>query len=198
MATPSQLANIRTVEELSKEMAARVELDPSSKIRPGPMMDIGREARKNLKTRQVPFDGRMYVVALTPYCIMSGGPVWSAHLILAPAPHCAPLPYCRRFSFMIYFSLIVGCGAVAQNVLPLLPRLVDVPLENVTVIDLFDNSESIKTSIAKGVKFFTEKVTRDTMAGILSKYLTPGDLLIDLAWEIPTIVRSCIPLRAHY
>lgn len=83
--------------------------------------------------------------------------------------------------------LIIGCGAVAQCILPLLPKMLQMPMSNVTVIDLFDNRSKIQGSLNAGVNFFIEKVTKDTMEAILNKYLKAGDLLIDLAYEIPTI-----------
>jgi len=105
-------------------------------------MDVGKQARKKLAVRRVPFDGKI---------------------------------------------LIIGCGAVAQCVLPLLPRMLEMPLTNITVVDLFDNSAKIRQHVAAGVNFAIEKVTKDTMAEILERYLGAGDLLIDLAWEIPTL-----------
>jgi len=83
--------------------------------------------------------------------------------------------------------LIIGCGAIAQCCLPLIPKLIDVHHKNITVIDMVDVRDRIKDSIAQGVNFLVEKITRENLLTILGKYLTKGDLLVDLAWEIATV-----------
>ncbi len=88
---------------------------------------------------------------------------------------------------MVSFSkkiLFVGYGAVAQCTLPILEKLVDVPLKNITVMDFEDRRGILKPWLAKGVKFVRDKVERHNMAELLGKYLGAGDLLIDLAWNI--------------
>ena len=80
--------------------------------------------------------------------------------------------------------LFVGYGAVAQCTLPILEKLVKVPLKNITVMDFEDRRGILKEWTKKGVTFVQDKVERHNMAEILGKYLSPGDLLIDLAWNI--------------
>src|ERR1051325_821847 len=80
--------------------------------------------------------------------------------------------------------VFVGYGAVAQCTLPILAKLVKVPLSNITVIDFEDRSEILAPWVKKGVKFVRGKVWRDNMDKMLAKYLSAGDLLIDLAWNI--------------
>jgi homospermidine synthase len=80
--------------------------------------------------------------------------------------------------------LFVGYGAVAQCTLPILEKLVDVPLKNITVMDFVDQREMLRPWIAKGVTFVKAKVERHNMADILNKYVGAGDLVIDLAWNI--------------
>jgi homospermidine synthase len=80
--------------------------------------------------------------------------------------------------------LIVGYGAVSKCTLPILLKEIDVPAENITVIDFEDKAGSIKEFIDKGVKFFRERITPENINSLLSKYLKSGDLLIDLAWNI--------------
>jgi homospermidine synthase len=60
-------------------------------------------------------------------------------------------------------------------------------MSNVTVIDVFDNRDKIKDSIKLGVKFAIEKVNKDNLTEVLGKYLSAGDLLVDLAYEISTL-----------
>ena len=80
--------------------------------------------------------------------------------------------------------LMVGYGAVAQCTLPILAKLVKVPLQNVTVIDFEDRREQLNDWTKKGVKFVRDRVTQENIGKLLGKYLGAGDLLIDLAWNI--------------
>jgi homospermidine synthase len=80
--------------------------------------------------------------------------------------------------------LFVGYGAVAQCTLPILEKLVKVPLKNITVMDFEDQRAILAPWIKKGVTFVRDRVERHNMAEILGKYLSAGDLLIDLAWNI--------------
>src|SRR3989339_1180314 len=80
--------------------------------------------------------------------------------------------------------LIIGCGAVSQCAIPLVLDLIDVPAQNVTIMDFVDNSHRIKSSIDKGVKYVKEKVTKENYESLLKKFVGAGDLIIDLAWNI--------------
>lgn len=80
--------------------------------------------------------------------------------------------------------LFVGYGAVSRCTLPILLKEIDVPCKNITVIDFEDKSEEIEKFVKKGVKFFRERITPKNIKSILSKHLSSGDLLIDLAWNI--------------
>ena len=82
--------------------------------------------------------------------------------------------------------LVLGCGSVAQCTIPLLVRHLDMPAERVTVIDMRDNREWIASSLARGVKFVQERLTHDKFREQLGRYLGPGDILIDLAWNLQT------------
>ncbi|MDP2741266.1 MAG: saccharopine dehydrogenase C-terminal domain-containing protein [bacterium] len=80
--------------------------------------------------------------------------------------------------------LIVGYGAVSKCTLPILLKEIDIPAGNITVIDFEDKADGIKEFTKKGVRFFRERITPENINSLLSKYLKPGDLLIDLAWNI--------------
>jgi len=82
--------------------------------------------------------------------------------------------------------LCIGCGGVAQCTLPILPKLINMPLSNITVIDMVDNSPKIADLIQRGVVFKVEKISKDNFSAILSKYVGSGDVIIDLAFEIAT------------
>lgn len=80
--------------------------------------------------------------------------------------------------------LIVGYGSVSQCTLPLLTRLINVPLKNITLMDFEDKSNLLKPWIEQGLRFTQDKITEKNMGSLLGKYLKAGDLLIDLAWNI--------------
>lgn len=80
--------------------------------------------------------------------------------------------------------LFVGYGAVSQCVLPIFVQLIDVPLENITVIDFEDKTKDLEPWTKKGVKFFREKIEEENLSHILNKHLERGGILIDLAWYI--------------
>jgi len=88
---------------------------------------------------------------------------------------------------MIEFNkriLFVGYGAVAQCTLPILAKHLNVPMKNITVMDFENRKEILRPWINRGVKFVQKRVTRDNMGTLLGKYLSAGDILIDLAWNI--------------
>ena len=80
--------------------------------------------------------------------------------------------------------LFVGYGSVAQCTLPILVRHVNVALKNITVLDFEDRSGELKCWTAKGVRFVRDRVTPKNLGALLGKYVGPGDLLVDLAWNI--------------
>ncbi|HLP02136.1 MAG TPA: saccharopine dehydrogenase C-terminal domain-containing protein [Opitutaceae bacterium] len=80
--------------------------------------------------------------------------------------------------------LFVGYGAVAECTLPILFKHIKVAPQNVTVMDFEDRSEKLKKWTAKGVRFVQDKITEENLGAVLAKYLSAGDLLIDLAWNI--------------
>ncbi|MBM3859881.1 MAG: homospermidine synthase [Verrucomicrobia bacterium] len=88
---------------------------------------------------------------------------------------------------MIDFSrriLFVGYGGVAQCALPILAKHLKVPMKNITVMDFENHRDILRPWIARGVKFVQKRVTRENMGALLGQYLSAGDLLIDLAWNI--------------
>ena len=89
--------------------------------------------------------------------------------------------------------LIIGYGAVSKCTLPILLTHVTIPLENITILDFKDKSQDLKAWTAMGLRFFKRKITVENLSQILTEYLSPGGLLIDLAWNIDTceIVRWC-------
>jgi homospermidine synthase len=80
--------------------------------------------------------------------------------------------------------LMVGYGAVAHCTLPVLVRHLRVPLANITVLDFEDRSKDLQQWTQQGVSFVHKRITPENLGEILGRYLGPGDLLIDLAWNI--------------
>ncbi|MFH1542727.1 MAG: saccharopine dehydrogenase C-terminal domain-containing protein [bacterium] len=89
--------------------------------------------------------------------------------------------------------LIIGCGSVSQCAIPLVIRHIDVEPKNVTIMDFVDNSHRVKDSLAQGVKYVSDRVTKENYQELLKKYVGKGDLIIDLAWNIEclSMVRWC-------
>ena len=83
--------------------------------------------------------------------------------------------------------LVIGCGAVSQCVLPLLLKLIDVQATNVTILDFVDNRCRVQSIIERGAHYVQERITRENLNEVLSKYVGQGDLIIDLAWNIDCI-----------
>jgi homospermidine synthase len=80
--------------------------------------------------------------------------------------------------------LFVGYGAVAECTLPILFKHLKVAPQNVTVMDFEDRSGKLKKWTAKGVRFVRDRVTEENLGRLLGKFLSAGDLLIDVAWNI--------------
>ena len=80
--------------------------------------------------------------------------------------------------------VILGCGSVAQCLLPLLLEHFGFEPKSVTVIESRDNEGRIADSIAKGVRYVRLEVTPENLGEVLATHLGSGDLLIDLAWNI--------------
>ena len=80
--------------------------------------------------------------------------------------------------------LMIGYGSVAKCTLPILLKHIDIPFKNITIIDLLDKRRELAPWIKKGVKYFQEKVTPININQLLSKHVSAGGLVIDLAWNI--------------
>lgn len=83
--------------------------------------------------------------------------------------------------------LVIGLGAVSRCTLPLLLEHLDSPAERYTVIDFADVAEDAKWVIAHGMNFVADRVSEDDYAEVLARYVSDGDVIIDLAWNIDTV-----------
>ena len=79
--------------------------------------------------------------------------------------------------------LVLGAGSVAQCTLPLILKHFAKPSQ-VTIIDKDDRTNRIKREIEQGVTFKVDQITKENLNTKLSTYLSSGDLLLDLAWNI--------------
>lgn len=80
--------------------------------------------------------------------------------------------------------LFLGYGAVAQCALAVFVKHFRIPFENITVLDFEDRSERLKPWTDQGVRFVRCRITPENLGSELEKYLSVGDLLVDLAWNI--------------
>lgn len=80
--------------------------------------------------------------------------------------------------------LFLGFGAVARCTLPVLLKHLSLPLERVTILDFSRNEEALSPWLSQGVQFVEGRITPDNLGSVLGAHLSPGDLLIDLAWNI--------------
>jgi len=97
----------------------------------------------------------------------------------------------QTISSKVSFSnkmLILGCGAVARCVLPLLQSFIEVPMNHINILDKDESTKNyISDSIAQGVRFWCLKITETNFEQILKSFgLVKGDVLIDLAYDIDT------------
>lgn len=82
--------------------------------------------------------------------------------------------------------LVLGYGSVAQCTLPLLLRHLDVAPQRVTVCDFVDARHLLQPYIDQGVTFLNERITPERYREQLAAQVGPGDLIVDLAWNIET------------
>jgi homospermidine synthase len=89
--------------------------------------------------------------------------------------------------------LVLGCGSVAQCVVPLLVRDLGIEPSRINIVDFVDNRARVADVLAQGVTYEQDRVTPANIDEFLSARVGGGDLLLDLAWNIdnPTILQWC-------
>ncbi|MGZ5360700.1 MAG: saccharopine dehydrogenase NADP-binding domain-containing protein, partial [Solirubrobacterales bacterium] len=80
--------------------------------------------------------------------------------------------------------LLLGCGSVSQCFQPLALRHLERDFSKLTVMDFEDLRDAIPETLAAGADYVQERVTPENLPALLGRHLGPGDLLIDLAWNI--------------
>ncbi len=80
--------------------------------------------------------------------------------------------------------LLIGFGAVARCTLPILVKHLTLDPKNITILDFDPNEAALKPWIDQGVTFVRDRVAPENLGSLLGRFLSAGDLLIDLAWNI--------------
>jgi homospermidine synthase len=80
--------------------------------------------------------------------------------------------------------LVLGGGSVSQCSVPLLLEHIVKRPEQLTVMDFQDMSHRFSDAISAGANFVINKVEQHNLESLLSQYVSAGDVLIDLAWNI--------------
>ncbi|MBI2705205.1 MAG: saccharopine dehydrogenase NADP-binding domain-containing protein [Actinobacteria bacterium] len=84
--------------------------------------------------------------------------------------------------------LVIGLGSVSQCALPLLFRHVAVDPSRYTVIDCADvPADQVRWVTDQGAAFVAERLTEANHREVLARYLSSGDVLVDLAWNLGTV-----------
>jgi len=85
--------------------------------------------------------------------------------------------------------LMIGFGSIGQCTLPLLLRHIDMPPDNITIIEKNDNQEKFVAGGygETGVNYHNHTVRKDNLVEVLSRYLGAGDIVVNLSIEIESI-----------
>jgi homospermidine synthase len=83
--------------------------------------------------------------------------------------------------------LVIGLGSVSRCTLPLLFAHVEASPSQYTVIDFGDVATDARWVVEHGAAFEPERVDQDNYRDLLGRHVGPGDVIIDLAWNIGTI-----------
>ncbi|MEI8345003.1 MAG: saccharopine dehydrogenase C-terminal domain-containing protein, partial [Candidatus Omnitrophota bacterium] len=72
-------------------------------------------------------------------------------------------------------------------------ELIEMPASKITIMDFTDNRHRVRPALRRGVRYVVDRVTKENYRKLLSKYAGPGDMIIDLAWNIDccAIVQWC-------
>ncbi len=81
---------------------------------------------------------------------------------------------------------MLGCGSVGRCTLPLVVRHIDMPPDRITVIDFENVRHLIEDSLEAGVVFKQARLTSENYRSMLSELVAPGDIIVDLSWNIET------------
>jgi homospermidine synthase len=83
--------------------------------------------------------------------------------------------------------LVIGCGSVSQCTLPLLLDHLDMEPSRITVLEMADTRARIADVLARGVNWVSAQVTQDNLGSLLGEHVGPGDMIVDVAWNIDAV-----------
>lgn len=84
--------------------------------------------------------------------------------------------------------LLLGFGGVGQTMLPIFLRHIKCNPRKITVLEKDNHLDLFQSKYAGvGVKYVIKEVTRDNMDAVLSQYVGPGDMIINLSLNIDGI-----------
>ena len=83
--------------------------------------------------------------------------------------------------------LCIGFRSVGRCALPVLLEHIRIPYKNITVLDFADKHKELAPWIKKGVRYAQERISPVNVARTLSKYVSPGGMIIDLSWNIDSL-----------
>jgi homospermidine synthase len=82
--------------------------------------------------------------------------------------------------------LLLGCGSVSRCLQPLLLRHLEMDLTRLTVLDFDERAVPDANLLAAGATHLRRRITPGNLAAVLDERLGPGDLLVNLTWDIDT------------
>jgi hypothetical protein len=82
--------------------------------------------------------------------------------------------------------LLLGSGSVSRCLQPLLLRHLEMDLTRLTVLDFDERAVPDPHLLAAGASHVRRRITPDNLHAILGAHLGPGDLLVNLTWDIGT------------
>ena len=96
--------------------------------------------------------------------------------------------------------VVLGFGAVGQCTVPLLIRDRGFMPSQVSVLEFEPNESRLGALIDSGISYENLRITRENLDTELSRRLGPGDILLNLAWNIDacTIIDWCHQRGVHY
>jgi homospermidine synthase len=82
--------------------------------------------------------------------------------------------------------LLLGSGSVSRCLQPLLLRHLEMDLTKLTVLDFDERAIPDRDLAEAGANLVRARITRDNLGAVLHGRLGPGDLLVNLTWDIQT------------
>ncbi len=83
--------------------------------------------------------------------------------------------------------LMLGYGAVARSVLPILVERLRAPADRITIIDKTDCAGALDSWIKRGITFRRETITQENFTRVLSQFVQPGGLIVDLSLNVDCV-----------